>query len=806
MNLKGDTLSHCASALIALAGAACASTSAAADVLGEVPLPDGRIERAVASANGSRVLVHLAPLQSRPAGLQIYDVTEPRRPVGKGFFPLPLNAELSLSDDGTRALVLVAPERRPIDQALPHEIIAIDLSDPGDPKETLRRRVDARRAVMAPDASAYAVSVPADRQSGKWQMEISWPGETRPSLVIQEGMWSGASYYLSPRGSFLVQNSFGRVLNAYDLRGSQPVRHAQQGFGAERYACITAILETGHIVAEDGRTPRLGIYAFAEGIPRMARLAHAPARHCADTRVGGGSGEHVFSVGQRNLRWVDLRNPAKPAMGRELRLPRNLTALAASRERLYVAHYGDKGSMLQILGRDASFDNPVDWPQLVAAHREAMRAYNEELKARKPVPHFGAIQRLEQADVQDAVDSVVPVPDPRKAAEILNDYGFLLAKRMDQPDKAERVLRRAIALDPKRAVAHLNLADLIRSQLGAISEGGKKELRTKEVVRHYQRYLALGGRRSPAVDAFLAGGGREESTGSFCKSVARYANANRLADLISGVGIGVRAQGQRLDIVFATEGTAHVPAIYAYDAESDVPVDLGTVVPGIDFGGLWGGDQLGLLVLGDDTHVLHYLDERHPVKSFSLGSGEGCSFSTSTEEKMGPQAADPETCKALASGAGQDAFLFEGRAWMTREDVGQRYGETEIAGTELIDIANDSRPVNVGMFGMASGAGAGCDEVFFDLVDRNGTRFEDGPKRDLLMELQKADPNNRYPVLPCGNQPSFFRFKGKVYFESRPKVWPPVDQSNQYHHLTRVDNGHVVNVCDYRFRTVVTAD
>jgi hypothetical protein len=804
-NLKRGVPSPCARALVALTWAACAATSASAGLIGEVPLPEGRIDRAAASASGSRVLLLIAPWESRPAGLHIVDSTDFRRPRLTGFFPLPLNARFALSEDGRRALILNAPEREQYNQALPHEIIAIDLSDPRSPKEVLRRTVVARGAVIAPDASAYAISAPA-AQSGQWQLEVGWPGETRFSITIPEGDWSRSGAALSARGAFLVLNSFNRNLQAYDLRGSQPTMRTQDHFGVDRYGCIAAILDSGHAVVEDTRTPRLGVYAFTERLPRIAALPHASGQHCADSRIGGGAGEYVFAVDERTLRWVDLRDPAKPAMGPQLRLPRHLAALAASREQLYVAYHGGKGPMLQVFSRDTSFDNSVDWPRLVDAHREAMRTYNEELKGRKPVPYWNAIRRLEQADVQDAIDSSVPPPEPRKAAEILNDYGFLLGKGLDQSDRAEAALRRALSLDPKRAIAHLNLADLIKSQLPTISEWKKKDERAQEAARHYRRYLALGGRRSPALDAFLASGKQAKPSGKFCETIAGYANASRLGDLISSAGIGVLAQGRRIDIVFTTEGTAHVPATHAYDSESDIPVDLGTIVPGIDFGDLWGGDELGLVVHGDDAHILHYRDAHHPVKSFSLRGGDTCSFSTSTEEAIGPDAADPETCKALASGAGQDAFLFEGQAWMTREDVGQRYGETDIAGTELVDVANDGKPVNVGKFGLSSGAGAGCDAIFFDLLDRNGTRFEDGPKRDMLMTMQKADPTNRYPVLPCGNQPSFFKFKGKVYFESRPKVWPPVDQWHQYHHLTRVDNGQVVNVCDYRFRTMVSVD
>ena len=123
-----------------------------------------------------------------------------------------------------------------------------------------------------------------------------------------------------------------------------------------------------------------------------------------------------------------------------------------------------------------------------------------------------------------------------------------------------------------------------------------------------------------------------------------------------------------------------------------------------------------------------------------------------------------------------------------------------------LDFANSGNPENILELALNSSAGAGCDEIFYDVVDKAGQRFASSSKRDLLMKLQNADPSNRYPMLPCGNKARFFLYHGKVYFENKPAASPPADNWNQYHRVARVDRGRVVDVCDFRFETTVALE
>jgi hypothetical protein len=78
-----------------------------------------------------------------------------------------------------------------------------------------------------------------------------------------------------------------------------------------------------------------------------------------------------------------------------------------------------------------------------------------------------------------------------------------------------------------------------------------------------------------------------------------------------------------------------------------------------------------------------------------------------------------------------------------------------------------------------------------------------GKYHDLIMQMQKANPTNRYPILPCGNSPRFFEYQSKLYFESTPTEWPPVDVWHQYHTVDRIEAGQVRDVCGIQFQSEV---
>jgi hypothetical protein len=122
----------------------------------------------------------------------------------------------------------------------------------------------------------------------------------------------------------------------------------------------------------------------------------------------------------------------------------------------------------------------------------------------------------------------------------------------------------------------------------------------------------------------------------------------------------------------------------------------------------------------------------------------------------------------------------------------------------LLDFANSDQPANVAEMWLSSGAGPGCDAIFYDILDKTGKNLLTGPMHELLMKLQNVDPSDRYPIRPCGNKPRFFTHGGKIYFENKPATWPPIDERDQYHRVTRIDGSNVVDVCDFKFETTTS--
>lgn len=183
---------------------------------------------------------------------------------------------------------------------------------------------------------------------------------------------------------------------------------------------------------------------------------------------------------------------------------------------------------MQIFDLDVTPQATVDWVTLEAAHRITMNRYNQDLQERKPVPYMNAADRLEQAGILYAFDAPVTGISPQQAAAILNDYGFLASKNTVQAKPAEPALRRAIVLDPNRALARLNLADLLRERLHTVTNFSAKQRQVSEIKMLYRKYLQLGGNPSPRIDTIIKGGSREGAETDICQAIATYANASRL--------------------------------------------------------------------------------------------------------------------------------------------------------------------------------------------------------------------------------------------------------------------------------------
>lgn len=875
------------------------------------PAPAGQLALAApvaqlrAASQAPRLAALLLAGSGQPAGLLVLDgpgsdagstggtggtagapAATPRLPVPRGFLALgtadgaapglpaggasALTASvaaaggLALSPDGRRALVLLLPEPEKFNTATRHRLLALDLSEPDAPRELWRRELHARQVLLAPDASAWAVSAPASRDAtptspatttpqakttrtpDTWATTVTWLDAARPPVVLPDD--SAAPVRLSAGGSFLAWEGRSNQLRVADLRAAD-VRAAslrQAGAGGTgtststnvqeqsysfygRHHCTVALLDNGHVLVEDQRAPRLGVYAPGPGMPRLATLAHDSTHHCMAIAQDG-LGNLLAAGAAGVLRQVNLAQPASPFFNGQWQLPPGLAPLAAAGTLLYAA----RGNTLHLFRLDQGNAVDVDWAALAQAHAAIMARHAQARRQGRKDADAAALAALEAAGAALAPDSPIQGLAPRRAAAILADFGRLLAPDTTRGALAEFALKRATVLDPGNATAALNLADLWLAQWPALADLHQRAQRGAQIGAAYGKYLQAGGKPLARFAGLLPPGAgvpqpppsppapqSRQPEGDICDAIARHANTGQLARLVARQAVDVMLDGRRVDLVFTTEGTARVPAIHAFDAATDEALE-GLDVPEPGGGELGGGDLLALATWQGQAHVLHYRDLRHPVATAPLAGGPGCRFAVRTTERIGPAARVPALCRRLmaeiaaqvaaeaadgaqaAIGAAGAAIAFHTPAPIAPDAVKARHGESTVAGVARVDFANDGRPATVALLDLSSGAGAGCELQFFDLLDTPGRRWISGPRQALLLKLQGADLAARYP-LHCFNRPRLLRHGGATYFEDRPAAWPPQDEASQYHRVARVHGGAVRDVCDFRFDSTVSA-
>ena len=778
--------------------------SMAAPALGGALQLESPVSLGRAASAGGLFVVLFEGGKDKPAGLQIIDAADSQHPRPRGFFALPGAKQLEIAADGKQAMVVIPPSEQHYSKETAFQVIALDLTDPDTPKETWRETVTTTQVTLAPGATVFAYSHVVDRNKGTSET-IVVPTANRQSRTALRDL---QSYFntvaFSPSGKLLAFTTGGR-LSLWDLRTPKPqaFEQAYTAFARYPYGCITAVLDNGHIVMGDARAPQLGIYQATADMPRISTVSIGEKMGCPRLDANGPNNALILSDFHGQVWRVNLTNPQQPSIEKTWQLPAHTGALAVSGQLLLAQDTSDKHKV-QVFRLDIEHAANVDWLTLDKAHREILEKYEADKKAGKWIPADDATTRFEKVGAIQAIDAPVSGISAALAAEILNDFGFLAQQQQwIPPSYQERALRQAIALDPKRRVAYLNLADLLRKQLAQPGGTGSVRVRREEVAQLYRTYLAMGGKRTASIDLYFAA---PTENGDVCEVIAAYANANRLTELVSDTGLDIPFGGRRIDLAFTTEGTAHVPAYYAFDTAHDFPLnhdELPAPPPGA--ADLWGGDNLGLLTYNDRHFILYHRDLKHPVSARDIASGAQCRFKVETVETIGPKALDRELCARLQGKNAPPTLSFAGQAKIPRKEVSKRWSESEIERTQMLDIANDGTPVNVAEIFMASGAGAGCDATFYDLLDATGTSFDNGPKRDMLLKLQNITAGNRYPVR-CQNKPRFFTHQGKIHFETRPATWPPIDDWNKYHDVRRGDNGEVREICDFKVKTRVSVD
>jgi tetratricopeptide (TPR) repeat protein len=205
---------------------------------------------------------------------------------------------------------------------------------------------------------------------------------------------------------------------------------------------------------------------------------------------------------------------------------------------------------LAVLGWLAAADGGVEVaPQAPTTLPEAARLPDVPARARAKAEHAQAMAALRAGQIEEAAAlfGQAVAHDP-SSATYATDWGFALGK-LGRRAEAEAALRQAIARDPNRVYAYVNLADLLAS------DPSRWERRDAIVASLEKGLDALKDDRKARFNLVLALAGFERAVGRTVEARARLApllengapalsrlQRKRVLDLLDGISVDERAR------------------------------------------------------------------------------------------------------------------------------------------------------------------------------------------------------------------------------------------------------------------------
>jgi tetratricopeptide (TPR) repeat protein len=192
-----------------------------------------------------------------------------------------------------------------------------------------------------------------------------------------------------------------------------------------------------------------------------------------------------ISTIDKTIQVIDLTDETAPKVTAQYATPNYVGSVTPARydKLIYV---GLLGSIVVIDPAKAILTSE----SLIKAHAEALRLYQSKKKKYDFKPIRNAIHLLKAAGIDQALEKKPSGISDRALAGILNDYGFFLTKG-HRDNEAINMYKRAIQLDPGRAIAYLNLGDSLRNQLSGVGAFNEKIELTKEIKLAYLQYKKL---------------------------------------------------------------------------------------------------------------------------------------------------------------------------------------------------------------------------------------------------------------------------------------------------------------------------
>jgi len=450
----------------------------------------------------------------------------------------------------------------------------------------------------------------------------------------------------------------------------------------------------------------------------------------------------------------------------------------------------------------APHSGPPSAAAIVKAHHQALQTYGVSSGPGEYERRDKALASLETAGIRRIIAAPPEGMTPRQYAHILNDYAFIKLQDTREASDAISILRRVILVDPARAVAYLNLGDALREHAFS-GELDKKRNVTAEIITLYQKYIKLTGKSTRNIDSFLRMNLLNTRFKNVCDYVTAYVNggrANELATLVASIDLD--GDGEREDIVFRREGTAHFLSLIVEDRENGSENYLEPAEST--------SDEMDLVQFGGRTYLLHSSSASYPdyIGMFQPDLSEKivCRFSTAVTEHVDKAAGVEAFCSSLLHEKPEKRFLpFRERHSVEEsslKDPEEQYHSMEPTGAQTLDFDNDGKRESLLRVEYSSGAGPGCAFTYFELLNSRTNGIVANGKGKLLRSLQSLSPGAHHPVPYCGgNTAGWFIKNGKTYFENMYFNGRPHNSESEHHEVFAVERNGFKKVCTYKFST-----
>ncbi len=149
-------------------------------------------------------------------------------------------------------------------------------------------------------------------------------------------------------------------------------------------------------------------------------------------------------------------------------------------------------------------------------------------------------------------------------------------------------------------------------------------------------------------------------------------------------------------------------------------------------------------------------------------------------------------CEAAAAGS-PDIRVVAFAPVPAGANVDPNCPETSVRGAAKCDVDNDGRLENVLALSYSNGSGRGCERDYFELLDGQGARLDDGAKRRAFLAMQGLGESgySGRNCAPIVNR--LFRYRDRTYFERNAG-----SHRDEPHEISLLIAGRLSVVCGYR--------